>query len=400
MKPNDLPATAHDAPAFDTRAFETRASETPTDPPQAHTAAVPRILIVDDDPGTVQALGRMLDGVGELHFACSGAEALRMARDQRPDLVLLDAEMPGMNGFEVCHALKADPALASVAVIFVTSHGEPSYEVEALGVGAADFIAKPPMAEQVLARVRARLRNRAAAVPPAAAMRGARHAPTRLLLADSDDAALHFGRIALAPMVDTVLFARSGAEALALMAREPVHVAVVTLQLPDMDGFALARRLRADPALCHVSLLLVGPRTDWRSEAQAFGLGASDFMARPFPPEVLQARVRNLLRQRHDAEAGELARRSAWQRLGDARVADLVAAAPDAWLAVDADGRIVLANTAAGWRLGVEPARLLGRPLAELQAGHSWPGAAATWPLGEGSQRLTAMRLGAAEDAQ
>jgi DNA-binding response OmpR family regulator len=315
--------------------------------------------------------------------------------------MLLDAEMPGMNGFEVCHALKADPALAGAAVVFVTSHGEPAFEVEALGVGAADFITKPPMAEQVLARVHARLRcPGTAAVRPKAGPGGAGRAPTRLLLVDGDDAAMHFERVALAPMVDAVQFARSGAEALAWVAREPVDLVVAALQLPDMDGFEMARRLRADPALCDASLLLLGPRADWRSEAVAFERGANDFMARPFLPAVLQARVRNLLRQRRDAAAVELARRSAWQRLGDARVADLVAAAPDAWLAGDADGQIVLANTAAGWRLGVEPAQLLGRPLAELQACAAWPGTAATWPLGEGRNGITALRLHAAGDAR
>jgi ABC-type nitrate/sulfonate/bicarbonate transport system substrate-binding protein len=99
MQPHDLPVTAQGA-----WAHEAQADDNP-----AH-AAAPRILIVDDDPGTVQALDRMPDGVGELHFACSGAEPLRQARAQRPDLVLLDADMPVMNGFEVCHALKADPA--------------------------------------------------------------------------------------------------------------------------------------------------------------------------------------------------------------------------------------------------------------------------------------------------
>lgn len=386
MKPDDLPASAQAAP--------TRQGL----PPPTNAGHGAHILIVDDDPGTVQALGRMLDGVGSLRFACSGAEALRLARAQPPDLVLLDAEMPGMNGFEVCHAMKADPALAGAAVIFVTSHGEPAFEVEALGVGAADFIAKPPRAEQVLARVHARLRcHETAAAPAQADRRGAGRALTRLLLVDGDDAAMHFARVTLSPMVDAVQFAHGGAEALALMAREPVDLVVAALQLPDMDGLALARRLRADPGLCSTSLLLLGPRADWRSEAYAFEVGASDFMARPFPPAVLQARVRNLLRQRRDAAAVALARRSAWQRLGDVRVADLVAAAPDAWLAVDAEDHVVLANPAAGWQFGVDPGQLLGRPLSELSARGCWPGAAASWPLGDGEGRVTALRLNARE---
>ena len=127
----------------------------------APSCAKPSLLIVDDDPGSVQVLGRMLAGQGDLRFALSGAEALRMAQAQPPDLVLIDAEMPGMTGFEFCAAVKADPLLADVPVIIVTSHGEVSVELAGFAAGAADFIRKPPVAEVVLARVRTQLRLKA-----------------------------------------------------------------------------------------------------------------------------------------------------------------------------------------------------------------------------------------------
>lgn len=116
------------------------------------------ILLVDDDPATIQLLGRMLAGAGYLHFATSGEDALRFARATPPDLILLDAEMPGMSGFEVCQALKADPDLADVPVIFVSSHSEPVFELSSFDLGAADFIAKPVHALLVLARVQTQLR--------------------------------------------------------------------------------------------------------------------------------------------------------------------------------------------------------------------------------------------------
>ena len=93
-----------------------------------------------------------------MRFATNGEDALRLAREAVPDLVLLDAEMPGMSGFQVCEVLKADPALADVPVIFVTSHSEPAFEVSFLELGAADFIAKPISAPLVLARVKTQLR--------------------------------------------------------------------------------------------------------------------------------------------------------------------------------------------------------------------------------------------------
>jgi diguanylate cyclase (GGDEF)-like protein len=116
------------------------------------------ILLVDDDPGAIQLMGRILAAVGKLRFATNGKDALRLARDAAPDLILLDAEMPGMSGFELLKALKAEPFLAHVPVIFITSHNQAGFEVSALDMGAADFIAKPLKSSRVLARVRTQLR--------------------------------------------------------------------------------------------------------------------------------------------------------------------------------------------------------------------------------------------------
>ena len=124
-------------------------------------AGLPSLLLIDDDPGSVQVLSRMLGGLGHLRFALSGADALALARASAPDVVLVDAEMPDMNGFEFCARLKAEPALADVPVIFVTGHADVETEVAGFAAGAADFIRKPPAAEVVQARVRTQLRLKA-----------------------------------------------------------------------------------------------------------------------------------------------------------------------------------------------------------------------------------------------
>src|ERR1700730_14242320 len=93
------------------------------------------ILLVDDDPGAIMLLRRILSDSGNLRFATSGEDALRLAREAAPDLMLLDAEMPGMSGFQVFDALKAEPSLADVAVIFVTSQGEAAFAVSAFEKG-------------------------------------------------------------------------------------------------------------------------------------------------------------------------------------------------------------------------------------------------------------------------
>ncbi len=115
------------------------------------------LLLIDDDPGTIQLLRSILHEYPTLRFATNGAAALRLAREAPPDLILLDAEMPGMDGFALCAELKRDEALAHIPVIFVTSHHDIEFETRALSLGAVDFIGKPLSAPRVLLRVSTQL---------------------------------------------------------------------------------------------------------------------------------------------------------------------------------------------------------------------------------------------------
>jgi len=111
------------------------------------------ILLVDDDHTIVRVLQHILSDFEPLRFATSGRQALKLARQSVPDLVLLDVDMPDFSGFEVCREFKNDPLLAHVPIIFVTSHDSHQLETAGLKLGASDFIRKPPHASLVLARV-------------------------------------------------------------------------------------------------------------------------------------------------------------------------------------------------------------------------------------------------------
>ena len=117
-----------------------------------------RILLVDDNPTNLQVLFRVLDGRGyKLLAARNGEEALSIAHKARPELVLLDIMMPGIDGFEVCRRLKADPVTCDTAVVFLSALGETKDKVRGLDLGAVDYVGKPFQAEEVLARVHTHL---------------------------------------------------------------------------------------------------------------------------------------------------------------------------------------------------------------------------------------------------
>ena len=117
----------------------------------------PRLLVVDDEPNNLQVLRYVLQADYRLLFATDGERALAIARQQQPDLVLLDVMMPQMDGHAVCAALKADAATAHIPVIFVTALTDSHDEARGLDLGAVDYITKPISAPVVRARVRTHL---------------------------------------------------------------------------------------------------------------------------------------------------------------------------------------------------------------------------------------------------
>jgi diguanylate cyclase (GGDEF)-like protein len=116
-----------------------------------------RLLIVDDAMENIQILNHALGGEHEVLFAMTGAKALELAHQQQPDLILLDAVMPGMDGYEVCAALRAASDVSDIPIIFVTALTTPEDETRALEAGAVDFITKPFNIAVVRARVRTHL---------------------------------------------------------------------------------------------------------------------------------------------------------------------------------------------------------------------------------------------------
>jgi len=119
--------------------------------------ALPLILAVDDEASNLQLLRQILQDHYRLAYAKDGVRALELAAQERPDLILLDVMMPGMTGYEVCRALKADPATSAIPVIFVTALTDTSDEVVGFDAGAVDYITKPVSPPIVRARVRTHL---------------------------------------------------------------------------------------------------------------------------------------------------------------------------------------------------------------------------------------------------
>src|SRR6476659_5693798 len=116
------------------------------------------VLVVDDDPVNLQVISEALaEQPFEVAYAMDGETALEQISREPPDVVILDALMPGMSGFTICEKLKADPATRDIPVLFMTALADVKDRLRGFSLGAADYLTKPFEQQELLARVKTHL---------------------------------------------------------------------------------------------------------------------------------------------------------------------------------------------------------------------------------------------------
>lgn len=271
-----------------------------------------RILIVDDMLANLRLMEAKLSAeYYEVATASSGQDALALAGRWAPDLVLLDVMMPGMDGYEVCAALKASRETEHVPVVMLTALGDAGARVRGLEVGADDFLTKPVEDGTLFARVRSlvrlkrlldewRLRSAttqqlgvAEASPTRPGVEGA-----RVLIVDDQDQEAEFAIGALT--LDGVRCERADdvTQALAAARGGLFDLILLNLTLGAEDPLRLASRLRAEEATRETPLLLIADPAQRELLVRGFDLGANDYVMRPVDQNELRARARNQVRRR------------------------------------------------------------------------------------------------------
>jgi two-component system cell cycle response regulator len=271
-----------------------------------------RILIVDDMPANTRLLeAKLAAEYYQVSSARDGFEALVIARDWQPDLILLDVMMPGMDGYECCRQLKDNPATLHIPVVMVTALGEPGERLRGLEAGADDFLTKPVDYDTLVARVRSLVRLKRLLDEWRARGDTARAlglstdrvlipsiAGARALVVDDWDQTAQSIQDALAEDGVISAYARGGAEAMRMTAAVNFDLLVVNLSLADEDPLKLVSILRASDATHETPLLLVGELGEKDRILRGFELGANDWLVQPIDPHELRARARNQVRRK------------------------------------------------------------------------------------------------------
>lgn len=277
-----------------------------------------RILIVDDEAQNLELMEALLASAGyEILLAHEGEEALRLARERRPDLLLLDLMMPGLSGFEVCARVKTDPQTGGIPVLFVTALNQISDKERAMAAGGDDFLTKPFQRTELLTRVEALLRvrhlnrdldralaylhelelTRHAQQPkkPTAPTPPAEGAGTILVVDDELLARQLFADV-LREAGYVTHQAENGERALEIARQETIDVVLLDIMMPGMSGLEVLAQLGELAPDSPVVIATANPTSD--NAIAALRLGAFDFIVKGFKNEVMLTTVARAMDRR------------------------------------------------------------------------------------------------------
>ncbi len=259
----------------------------------------PRILIVDDVHENLHALMNILRDDYAIAAATSGEKALELAhRHPKPDLILLDIRMPGMDGYEVLSQLKSNPATANIPVIFVTALTEASDEARGIQMGVADYIAKPVNPDLLKLRVRAQLELKRVRNSPFSfdfeRQVAMNHPPTLLVV---DDVPENIHELIGALRNDyRILVANSGPKALEMLGNgSQPDLILLDVVMPEMNGYEVCRHIKAKQTGHDIPVIFISVVDQTAGKLEGFEVGGADYITKPFDIDEVRARVRTHL---------------------------------------------------------------------------------------------------------
>jgi CheY-like chemotaxis protein/class 3 adenylate cyclase len=257
------------------------------DAPTASTRAKKLVLLADDSSLIHRHTVPILEDLGyEVISAHDGEEAIAMAVERLPDLVITDVEMPKLDGYGVCKALKSNPSTAHVPVLICSSLGEAADLERGFNAGADDYLVKPVVPEELSTRVRTLVLG---------TMPASRE---RVLVVDDSPAQRHFVADCLARQGFEVITAEDGKVALAKAQAQRPALVVSDYEMPVMTGFELVHALRKDPELRQIPVIMLTARDSKRDMAQMRAVGATGYLVKPFTQDKCIAMVERTLAER------------------------------------------------------------------------------------------------------
>lgn len=260
------------------------------------TSTAQSVLIIDDSLTYQEQLRTACTADGyTAHVASSGEEGLRFAAALRPDVIVVDGVLPDIDGATVIRRLRLDAGLRNIPCLLLTASEDREAELRALDAGADAFVRKSEQVDVLLTKMHALLRRTSSS---SSSDTSSLLGPKKILAVDDSLTFLHELSESLRNEGYDVIPARSGEEAIALLAVESVDCILLDLMMPEMNGKETCTHIKATPILRDVPLIMLTALEDGEAMIDAFGVGADDYISKSADFEVLHARIRAQLRRK------------------------------------------------------------------------------------------------------
>ena len=265
----------------------------------SHRSTPIRILVVDDHLGTATTLARAISQIGsglEVIPATSGQEALDRVRHAAADILITDMIMPEMTGLQLIEKLQNNPAGRPTFSFVITAYDVPGLRLTARHLNVTEVFNKPINPQRICQIIVETIEKINQAQPTVSKEIVARKPSTILIADDQPDNLLLLTRY-LESEGYNYLKAKDGLETLEKVRGELPDLVLLDVNMPNKDGFTVLEEIRADPAICHIPvIILTAARLDSIEVQFGLNLGADDYVTKPFNRRELLARIRTKLR--------------------------------------------------------------------------------------------------------
>ena len=255
----------------------------------------PTVLVIEDNAKNMK-LVRLLLQMGDFRVreAVDAEKGLTLAKQERPDLILMDIQLPGMDGLQATGLIKADPHLGAIPVVALTSYAMEGDKACALEAGCDGYITKPIDTERFLDVIQTYIRP--TSNDEASPWQARQHNTTRILIVDDDPKNVKLMCGMLNREDYELSTAADGFSALERVRETPLDLILLDVMMPGMDGYEVTRRLKADAETKSIPIILITALDSPDDRARGLEAGAEEFLTKPVNPVEIEARIQSMLK--------------------------------------------------------------------------------------------------------
>ena len=252
-----------------------------------------KVLVIEDNELNMKLVrGLLTIGKHDMIEAFDAETGIELARKHRPDLILMDIQLPGINGLEATQIIRSEPVLRHIPIVALTSYAMQGDDLKAKSAGCNGYITKPINVKTFLPTINKFFKTDAEQVGETAD----HNYKYRILIVDDEPLNVKLLSAKLSSDTYEVQKAYNGQSALNIVSEHPPDIILLDIMMPGMDGYEVISRLKGDPATKHIPIILITALNGKDDKKRGLETGADEFLNKPVNTAELRTRVASLLR--------------------------------------------------------------------------------------------------------